>query len=345
MKASSNPNSAATTPRSCEETSASNPSRTAGTSLRISQTSPKTTPTIAPTTRIRSSQIGTSLISPRSTCRSDAHLGRDAAGRHRLLQGAVVPFVLVRVRLGEHRHGVVEGAAAAEIGGDVNSVPRPRVSPCERPAADSAVGLEPRGIHRLDLGRALGVPELADVEVPLLAVDRDDPLPPEHHVGRGLHHPLPLDYALPVLDELALAEKRFEHRCLRLLELEEERIGLVAARQEQDPGSGTHAADTDHLTSSMDVAIALEQMTPVARQRPSIGADHAPNDVLELLPLRMWQDILDRGDEGRVADDPELTVDRAAQLGERSHAVFRVHAGNRRLKSLHLLAGDPCSEL
>ena len=81
----------------------------------------------------------------------------------------------------------------------------------ERPAADSAVGLELAGIHHLDLRRALGVPELADVEVSLLAVDREDPLPPEHDVGRGLHHPLPLDDALPVLFELALAEERLEH--------------------------------------------------------------------------------------------------------------------------------------
>ncbi len=163
------------------------------------------------------------------------------------------------------------------------------MSSCERPAADSAVGLELGGIHHLDLRRAFGVPELADVEVPLYAVDRDDPLPPEHDVGRGLHHPLPLDDALPVLLELALAEKRLEHGRLCLLELEEERIGSVPADHEQDPRAGTDAADTDDLAGGMHVSIALEQLAPVARQRQSIGADHAPDDILELLLLRPRQ--------------------------------------------------------
>ena len=57
--------------------------------------------------------------------------------------------------------------------------------------------------------------------------------------------------------------------------------------------------------------------------------DHAPHDVLELFLLRTRQDVLDRGDEGRIADDPQLAVDGATQLGERPNAVLRPHARRR----------------
>ena len=209
----------------------------------------------------------------------------------------------------------------------------------------SGVGLEPCGIHRLDLRRALGVPELPNVEVPLLPVDGADSLPAEQDVGRRLHHALPFDDALTVLAVRALSEERFEHRWLCLLELEEERIGLIAARQEQDPGAGAHAADPDDLTGGVDVSIALEQMPPVMRQRAPVRANHAPHDVLQVLLLRTGQDVLDRGDQGRIADDPKLAVDRSTELRERSQAVFRAHVGDARLDALHLLRGRSCPQL
>ena len=134
--------------------------------------------------------------------RSGDELRGDAAGRHRVLQCAVVALVLVGVRLGERRHRAVERVAAAEIRGDRDPVARASVRPRERPAADPPVGLQRRGSIELDLGRALRVPELPDVEVLLLAVDRRDSLPAEHDVGRRLHHPLALDDPLPVLGVL-----------------------------------------------------------------------------------------------------------------------------------------------
>jgi hypothetical protein len=110
------------------------------------------------------------------------------------------------------------------------------VRPREGPGADLAVGLERRRLHQLDFGRSLRVPELADIEVLGLPVDGDDALPAEQDVGRGLHQPLAFDDALPVLIELACAQEGLEHRGLRLFELEKERVVLVAAEQEQDPG-------------------------------------------------------------------------------------------------------------
>ena len=102
----------------------------------------------------------------------------------------------------------------------------------------------------------------------------------------------------------ALPEERLEHRGLRLLELEEQRVVVVAADQEQDPGACTHAADADDLACGMHVPVALEQVAPVVRQRAPIRANHAPHDVLEVVLLRTRQYVLDRRDEGRVADDP-----------------------------------------
>src|SRR3954471_7327259 len=100
----------------------------------------------------------------------------------------------------------------------------------KRPAADRAVRAEASGFHELDLRRALRVPELADVEVLRLAVDRFDPFPAEHDVRGCLHHPLASDDPLSVLREAALAEERLEHGSLRLLELEEQGIAVVASQ-------------------------------------------------------------------------------------------------------------------
>ena len=58
-----------------------------------------------------------------------------------------------------------------------------------------------------------------------------------------------------MLREPALAQERLEHGGFRLLELEEERVVLVAAEQEQDPGARTDAADADDLAGGVDVAV------------------------------------------------------------------------------------------
>jgi hypothetical protein len=128
--------------------------------------------------------------------------------------------------------------------------------------------------------------------------------PPEQDVGRRLHHSLPFHDALSVLGELSFPEERLEYRGLRFLELEEQRVVVVAAHQQQDPGTCSDTADTDHLPSGMDVREAFEQLAPIARHRARVGADHAPHDVFQVVLLSVWEYILDRCDEGRVADDP-----------------------------------------
>ena len=119
-------------------------------------------------------------------------------------------------------------------------------------------------LHQLDEGGALRVPELADVEVALDVVDAFDADEAEHDVARGLGQALALDDALAVVCELALAEERLEHRRLRLLELEEERVVVVAAEQQHDARPRADAADADDLARGVDVAVALEQAAAVA---------------------------------------------------------------------------------
>src|SRR4051795_13392534 len=82
----------------------------------------------------------------------------------------VVGVILISVRLGEVAHRAIERLTLAEVGRDRDPVARPGVGPGQCPAAEPRVDVHGLRVHRLDLGRALAVPELADVEVALLAI-------------------------------------------------------------------------------------------------------------------------------------------------------------------------------
>src|SRR5215471_17314065 len=97
-------------------------------------------------------------------------------------------------------------------------------------AADPAVELEALGQDRVEVDGRLPVPQLADEEVALGPVEgllRAQPA--EEDVARGLHQPLADDHALSVVLVSTLAEVRLEHRSLRLLDLQEERVVGVTA--------------------------------------------------------------------------------------------------------------------
>ena len=66
-------------------------------------------------------------------------MGGDAAVLLGLDEGVVVAFVLVGVGLGELGEGLVEGVAAAEVGGDGDAVAGAGVGPGQGPAAEAAV--------------------------------------------------------------------------------------------------------------------------------------------------------------------------------------------------------------
>ena len=209
----------------------------------------------------------------------------------------------------------------------------------ERPAADSRV-LGHRGrVHRLDDRGALAVPQLADVEVALDAVDAGRAQPAEHDVAGGLHQPLALDDSLSVVGELAVAEERLEHRALGLLALQEQRVAVVVAEHQHDPRARADAADAHHLARRVHVAEALEQAAAVAGQRAPVGADQLPHRVLEHDALVRGDQLLDRHDQRRVADDPRMAVDEVGQPVERPHAVLRTRLGDVAIEALALLGG------
>src|SRR5204863_6198909 len=141
------------------------------------------------------------------------------------------------------------------------------------------------GLHALDDRRALVVPDLAHVEVPLAALRAGDAVPAEHDVAGGLHQPLALDHPLAVIGVLALAEERLQHRRLRLLELQKQRIGVVAAEHQDDPRARADAADTDYLARRVPVAKALQQTLAIALQRAPVATHHTPRELLDVSPV------------------------------------------------------------
>src|SRR2546423_7208455 len=91
----------------------------------------------------------------------------------------VVTLVLVRIGGAEARDGAVELLTGAHVGRDREPVARARVHPRQRPPAGARVGEQARLRQRREVGRRLPVPQLADVEVVLLAVEPQAALPAE----------------------------------------------------------------------------------------------------------------------------------------------------------------------
>jgi hypothetical protein len=87
---------------------------------------------------------------------------------------------------------------------------------CECPAACSGIRSEASWQDRLDVDRGLPVPELADVEV-----------------------------VPPMCGEQASPEQWFEHRRLRLLDPEKERVSVVATEEQHHPGACSDTPDAD----------------------------------------------------------------------------------------------------
>src|SRR5436190_12985255 len=162
----------------------------------------------------------------------------------------------------------------------------------ECPATRLCVEHEPAWQDGLEVERDLPVPELADVEVASLVVEAAiSPHPAEEDVARRLHQPLPLDDALAVMAELALPQVRLEHGNLRLLDLEEQRVVVVAAEQQDDPRSCPDAADADDLPRDVDEAIALEQLPAVVLEGAAVLAEHRGQLFFHLRRARVVDEL------------------------------------------------------
>ena len=196
--------------------------------------------------------------------------------------------------------------------------------------------------HRVDVGRALPVAQLAQVEVAGLSVESGDALPAEEDVAGCLHQPLAGHHPLPVVGVLALADEALQDRRLGLLRLQEQRVLAVAAEQQQDPGTGADAADADDLAGHVDVLELLEQHPAVGLQSPPVGTDQLAQLGLEgPLASRSRREVLDRNDQRWVRDDAALAVDLGGQLRERLHAVPGPGLGQV-LRGLGLLLASSC---
>src|SRR6266540_1028732 len=120
---------------------------------------------------------------------------------------------------------------------------------CECPAAGSGIRSEASWQDRLDVDRGLPVPELAEVEVVRPAVELFVGVnPAQEDVARGLHHALAHRDSLPVCGERASPEQWFEHRRLRLLDLEKERVAVVATEEQHQPGACSDTPDADDFS-------------------------------------------------------------------------------------------------
>src|SRR6266516_5442123 len=81
-------------------------------------------------------------------------------------------------------------------------------------------------------------------------VQAPDLLPAQEDVGRRLHQPLAGYHPLPVMCITALAHEPFEYRFLRLLQLQEQRVIVVAAEHQQDVAAGADAAHPTTLRAA-----------------------------------------------------------------------------------------------
>ena len=173
-----------------------------------------------------------------------------------------------------------------------------------------------------------------------MAVDAVEVLgaqPAEHDVGGGLGQALALDDALAVVVELACAEERLQDRCLSLLELEEQRVLVVASHHQRDPRAGADAADADDLARRVDVAEPFQQPPPIARERLAIGAHDRPHRLLQLVVQLGRDELVDRHDARWVVADPQLAVHDLGQLAERSQASLGARLGEVLLGPFALL--------
>ncbi len=210
----------------------------------------------------------------------------------------------------------------------------------EDPAADLRVHAHRAGRHRVELGGSLLIPELAHVEVALLRVRADGGEPAEHDVAARLGQALPLDHPLSLVRELGRRGVWLEHGRLRLLDLEEERVLLVAADEQGDPGAGADAADTDHLVRRVDEAVLVVEVAVLTVQRLAVLLHHVLQPGLRRLQLLAGEDLVERNQHRRVAGEPQLAVDPGGELRERAQAILTDRLRNVAVEGLALLLAD-----
>src|SRR4029077_8773118 len=193
----------------------------------------------------------------------------------------------------------------------------------------------------VDVRAALPVMELAHVVVAGYAVEALDALPAQEDVRCRLHQPLTRHHALAVVRVGARAEETLEHRGLRLLDLQEQRVVIVAADEQHDVAAGPDAAHAHHLVRRVDVLVLLEGMV-MAPERAPVRAEQLLDERGRVLPFRPRLDyVLDRDDDRRVRDDAQLTLDLLSPLGEHPGAVASPRLGHHLLNRPAFVLAHP----
>src|SRR5687768_17045315 len=155
----------------------------------------------------------------------------------------MVSLRLVGISLPEVGDSVIEPLDLAEIGCDLYAVAGAGVRPGQCPAADPSVQGQLTGRKALYLHRAFHVPQLTHVEVATDSATK----PAEEDVARCLHQPLAGNDPVPLVPVNALRKMRFQHRNLCFLDLEEQRIVLVATLEQHDVVPGANASHPNDL--------------------------------------------------------------------------------------------------
>ncbi len=159
------------------------------------------------------------------------------------------------------------------------------------PSAEARVVAQHVRRHRLHLGRTLHVAQLAPVEVALLGPGH----PAEEDVARGLGEALAADDPAPVVAVRAGVQVRLEDGGAGLLDLEDQRVAVVAAFEQQDEAAGADAADAHDLACGVEVAVAVEEDPALLGERAAVVAE----DLAEGDPVEVGGPF----EERRVVDD------------------------------------------
>src|SRR5262249_38550824 len=149
----------------------------------------------------------------------------------------------------------------------------------------------------------LPVPQLAYVEVPFLPVGSNCAIPAEEDVAGRLHQVLAVDHPLSVVCLLTSPDVFLEHGGLGLLGLQEQRIAVISAEEEHDPGPGTDASHLYDLASGVDDLELLEKVPAIVLQRLAVTAHDRSELVEDFISLAAMEHVVDRCHERGVADD------------------------------------------
>ena len=218
-----------------------------------------------------------------NSSRSEAGLGRYPSRRNGLPQGVVVALVLVGVGLRERSQRAIEAVAGAEVASRSRSRPRSGRAPWRAPGRRAArTPSSPSGSSarpapspcrpRAGACRSPGSrrrTSLTRIQPSMMSLAA--------WVSRW-----PSTTRWPWLVNVLLPRKGSSTDACCLLELQEQRVVLVAAEHQHDPGARADAADADDLPRRVDVAIALEQLPAVGAQGTPVGADDSAHELLEL---------------------------------------------------------------